>query len=284
MQVICQNCRSPCTVDDQAQVSISCPNCGCVILTKSSFGPRQTPGETPKGDDETGTQTVASPADQLIAASLPTGWGRYRIDLELGSGGYAHVYRGEDLVLGRTVALKIPRPSAFRSSERLHRFLAEARTAGQLRHHGIVTVYDVGEFAPESYYIAMEYVDGQSLQQRIATERMSYEDATELVAKVAEAVHFAHGRGVVHRDLKPSNILFDQQGEPRVVDFGLAIHEEGQAALAGEVAGTPAYMAPEQFRGEAHHLDGRCDVWSLGIIRHGPATGRRRWKGDRGAR
>ncbi len=151
--------------------------------------------------------------------------------------------------------------------------------AARLRHPGIVTIYDVGYLPQGVPFISMELVAGQSLRELLARERVSFRRGVELLAGAAEAVHAAHQQGLVHRDLKPGNILIDDRGQPRVVDFGLAVHESRQALLNGDVAGTPAYMAPEQVRGEAHRLDGRTDVWSLGVVLYEMLTGRRPFGG-----
>jgi len=125
----------------------------------------------------------------------------------------------------------------------------------------------------------MEYVEGRSLRELLASGPVSHVQAAELVAQVAEAVHFAHGQGLVHRDLKPGNILIDALGHPHVVDFGLAVHEREQAGRGGEISGTPAYMSPEQVHGEARQLDGRTDVWSLGVILYEMLTRRQPFSG-----
>jgi serine/threonine protein kinase len=201
--------------------------------------------------------------------------GRYRIESKIGKGGYGEVYRATDEVLHRPVAIKIAKSTEFRSEQQLADFLAEARAAAGLRHPGIVTIYDVGELVPGVHCISMELISGSTLQKLLEQERLSHSRIVHLLAKTADAIHYAHGKGLIHRDLKPSNILLDERHEPRVVDFGLAVHEQSQSKFRGQVAGTPGYMAPEQYRGSVHHFDGRCDIWALGIILYQMLTGRR---------
>ena len=143
-----------------------------------------------------------------------------------------------------------------------------------------MTIFDVGNLPDGAPFIAMEYVPGQSLKELLARRELAWERGVELLAAVAEAAHYAHGLGFVHRDLKPANILVTQRGQPKIVDFGLAVHESGQRRLSGDLSGTPAYMPPELVRGEAHRMDGRVDVWSLGVILYELLTGRRPFDGD----
>jgi serine/threonine protein kinase len=128
----------------------------------------------------------------------------------------------------------------------------------------------------------MEYLEGSSLQERIKRGPVPRDEAVALVIRVAEAVQHAHEQGFVHRDLKPSNILFNREGKPCVADFGLAVHESTQRKLTGEYSGTLPYMSPEQVRGETHHLDGRSDIWSIGVIFYELLAGRRPFNGETG--
>jgi predicted Ser/Thr protein kinase len=213
-------------------------------------------------------------------AQVPEGLGRYHIDAILGEGAFGKVFRAYDRELDRLIAIKLSHPeqeAVFQQS-----LLDEARLAAQLRHPGIVAIYDVGRASDGSTFVVMEYVDGQSLRELLARERPSVDRAARIIEEVAKAVHYAHKRGLIHRDLKPSNLLIDHQGDVRVADFGLALVEDQQRSRAGEFAGTPAYMSPEQVRGEAHRLDGRTDVWALGVILYEMLTGRRPFQGKRG--
>jgi predicted Ser/Thr protein kinase len=219
-----------------------------------------------------------SVSDDVFSAGQKVG--RYTVARCLGWGGFGAVYLAEDTELGRLVAIKVPRRGQFASPEEMGRFFVEARTVAKLKHPAIVAVYDVGSGDDRVPYVVMEYVQGQSLADLLRRERLSFGRAAELTRQVAEAVHYAHTQGFVHRDLKPANVLLDAQGRPHIADFGLAVHESAQRLGAGEQSGTLAYMAPEQVRGETHRLDGRADVWALGVMLYEMLTGRRPFQGD----
>jgi formylglycine-generating enzyme required for sulfatase activity len=209
----------------------------------------------------------------------PVAIGRYRVIRRLSEGGFGIVYLAEDQDLHRPVAIKVPRRSAFDSARQIEMFLHEARMAARLSHPAIVAVYDVGRCQDGSIYIVLEYIDGKTLSDVMKAGELPLERMAGLLARVAEAVHHAHQRGLVHRDLKPANILVDSQGNPRVADFGLALHEDVQRLRLGEVEGTAPYMAPEQVRGETHLLDRRTDVWALGVILYQVLAGRKPFSG-----
>jgi tetratricopeptide (TPR) repeat protein len=209
----------------------------------------------------------------------PVPWlGRYRLESLLGRGSFGSVWRAWDSELGRAVAVKLPHAGRFVDTVEEERFLREARSTACLRHPGIVTVYDVGRDG-HLVYMVSELVRGVSLEAWLKDARPTFAQAADLVADVAEALHYAHQQGVVHRDVKPSNILLAVGEEPpargqpvaapspRVMDFGLAKREGGEALLTceGELLGTPAYMSPEQIR-DPRVVDGRSDVYSLGVV------------------
>ncbi len=176
--------------------------------------------------------------------------GRFRIIAPLGRGGMGEVYRADDVKLGQPVALKFLPAALERDQDRLQRLYAEVRLGRQVSHPNVCRLYDIVEWEG-SHFISMEYIDGEdlgSLIRRIG--KLPQEKALELTHEICAGLVAAHGLGVIHRDLKPANIMIDGRGRARVTDFGLAAVE---ADLAGrhEVAGTPAYMAPEQMRGEA---------------------------------
>ena len=197
---------------------------------------------------------------------VPPRLGRYQIVRLLGEGSFGSVYLARDGDLDRYVAIKVPTTLALAMPGQLEALLAEARLAAGLRHPAIVGVYDVGRDDDGSVFIVLEYVEGTTLSDLLGRGRVEAVRLAGLIASIADAVHHAHGAGLVHRDLKPANIMIDEQGKPRVADFGLAISETVQTDRAGEVAGTPSYMAPEQVRGEAHRLDSRTDIWALGVM------------------
>ena len=205
--------------------------------------------------------------------------GRYRIEKVLGKGGFGLVYLAHDEQLDRPVAIKVPHAKLISKPEDAEAYLAEARTVANLDHPDIVPVFDVGSTDDCPCYVVSKYIEGTDLATRIKQQRIKYCDAAELVATVAEALHYAHKQGLVHRDVKPGNILIDGDGKPFVVDFGLALREEN-IGKGPKYAGTPAYMSPEQARGEGHRVDGRSDIFSLGVVFYELLAGRQPFRGD----
>ncbi len=280
MLLTCPECQVDCTIDEQSAETANCPACGLLLYSRSGrAGPVAVKAE---GELERTIQWQAV-VDELLPTpeELPKRLGQYELTKLLGQGSFAQVYLASDLELNREVALKIPRKSRFNSAEQLKRFLEEARLAAKLEHPGIVRVYAIGWLTKDVCFIAMELCSGGTLESWLKSERPSRTRTVELMADVAEAVHFAHLNQMVHRDLKPSNVMLGKDGRPRIVDFGLALLDEHQADRAGEIAGTLPYMSPEQVRGKSHHLDGRTDIWSLGIMLYEMLTGQRPFKGNR---
>ena len=199
------------------------------------------------------------------SAELPDSIGRYRIDGLLGEGGFGSVYLGFDDELQRRVAVKVPHKHRLQTQEDVEEFLREARTLASLEHPGVVPVHDVGHTDDGLCYVVSRFIDGTDLAERIKESPVPIGETIELMRAAAEALHYVHTRGVIHRDIKPGNILLDKRGRPFLADFGLALREEDFVGY-GDVAGTPSYMSPEQARGESHLIDGRSDIFSLGVV------------------
>ncbi len=206
-----------------------------------------------------------------MPASAPTPGGRigrYILQAELGRGGMGIVYRAFDGALARPVAIKMIHGAGFEDADAAERFIREARVAARLRHPGLVAIHDVGSHAGQPY-IAMDFVDGESLDALLSRGAISRDDFVRVMGDVAEAIAVAHEAGIVHRDVKPGNILVDRQdGRGRLTDFGLArdTTRTRGITLTGEVVGTPAYMAPEQALGTSDVPTPSMDVWAIGAV------------------
>jgi TolB-like protein/Flp pilus assembly protein TadD/predicted Ser/Thr protein kinase len=211
------------------------------------------------------------PAGSLVA-------GRYRILGTAGAGGMGIVYKAEDTKLRRTVALKFLPTAMALDPEAKKRFLREAQAAAILDHPNICPVHEVDE-AEGEMFMAMAFIEGRSLKERIAEGPLPLIEALGIAVQVADGLKSAHDKGVVHRDIKPANIMLNSEGQARITDFGLASLEGGVDLTRPQtVLGTPAYMSPEQFRGEK--ADARTDVWSFGVTLFETVTGRRPFPAD----
>jgi eukaryotic-like serine/threonine-protein kinase len=206
-------------------------------------------------------------------------YGRYEVVGELGKGAMGVVFNAHDPKIDRLVALKALRPDYVNDEYFVQRFFKEAVAIGRLSHPNIVIVYDVGQ-DQGTIYIAMEFLMGKPLSDIAKEGKIPLQQVTEIGIQVAEALDYAHRKGVVHRDIKPANIILTEDNQAKITDFGIAHVEDPTATLqtqAGEILGTPVYMSPEQVLG--HSLDGRSDLYSLGVILYELATGQRPFKG-----
>jgi serine/threonine protein kinase len=206
-------------------------------------------------------------------------FGRYNIVSRLGKGSMGEVFLAHDPHIDRKVALKVLQKDHLTSKAIVNRFIKEAKAIGRLSHPGIVGVYDVGK-DHGTIFIAMEFLEGKPLNEAVRVRKFGTPEIINLCRQVAEALDYAHQRGIVHRDIKPSNLILSEDGQVKLTDFGIAHFEDASLTLktrSGDILGTPAYMSPEQI--SCKGVDNRSDLYSLGVILYELLVGRRPFVG-----
>src|SRR4028119_418401 len=242
---------------------------------RDDFTSRQSPlSGTPATEGQRAGEESQADSLDLTGAPGPEA-PRYRILGLVGTGGMGVVYRAEDNLLGRMVALKFLHPTLTPNPRAKMRFLDEARAASALDHPNICTIHEVGETAESQLYLTMAFYEGETLKQRLERGPLPVAEALQIALQVARGLAKAHRHGIVHRDIKPANLMLTSDGIVKILDFGIARLPD--QALSGPLLGTPGYMAPEQAR--VGVVDARSDIWSLGVVLHEMLTG---WRPGRG--
>jgi len=259
-------------------VGIKCPKCQADMGDDSRFCSKcGTPVHASDKAFISQTKTILRPMEELLPGTTLAG--KYKILEILGRGGMGIVYRAEDTKLKRIVALKFLPPELIQNEEARERFVLEARSAAALSHPNICTIHEIDEEGERSF-IAMEYVEGHTLREKIDKSPLELERALEMAIQVAGGLEEAHKKGIIHRDIKSSNIMVTEKGQAKIMDFGLAKVKGGTLLTReGTTLGTVAYMSPEQARGE--EVDHRSDIWSLGVVMYEMLSGQLPFKGER---
>jgi eukaryotic-like serine/threonine-protein kinase len=283
LKTACPECETSLSVNsDLVGRNAKCPRCGIKFVVTAVRTP--TSG-TSLAQAEEATETVSvgqgEPTVGSSSASAATvkSLGRFELQATLGQGGFGRVYRAYDPQLDRLLALKVPTFSS-KDGNKARRFQSEAKAAAQLRHPNIVPTFESGKVGNQ-YFIASQFIDGQAMSEITKAGPTKAKLAAQWVSKIARALAYAHEMGIVHRDVKPHNVMLDKRGEPQLMDFGLAkrVNEDSAMTTEGSLLGTPAYMAPEQARGEMSSVGPHSDQYSVGAILYELLTGKRAFDG-----
>lgn len=254
-------------------MGVKCPKCQTNNPDDSKYC-KECAAPLMPSKDVSVTKTLQKP----LANSSKTIAGKYKILAELGRGGIGIVYKAKDIRLKRTVALKFLPAELKKDKEVKDRFFQEAQAAAALNHPQICTIFEVDELEDQTF-IAMEYIEGQSLKDKLKFGPLDIDEAKAIALQVAEGLKEAHEKGIVHRDIKPANIMFTKKGQAKITDFGLAKLSWGvDLTKTSTIMGTVAYMSPEQAKGE--EVDHRTDIWSLGAMLYEMLTGKRPFEKD----
>jgi dienelactone hydrolase/predicted Ser/Thr protein kinase len=257
---------------------MKCPHCHSDLVDDSRFCNRcGRPIQASPEDQASFTRTLAARSAGAAPGTLLAG--KYRILEEIGRGGMGVVYKAEDLKLKRTVALKFLPPEWIADGAARERFIQEARAAAALSHPNICTIHEVND-SEDKPFIVMEYIEGDSLRDKIKKGPLPIQDALAFALQAAEGLERAHQKGIIHRDIKSANLMVTESGQVKIMDFGLAkLGGESSFTKEGTTLGTVAYMSPEQARGEK--VNGRTDLWSLGVVLYDLVTGELPFQGER---
>lgn len=270
---------------ESAAVRLRCSVCLQEFEADSTSGsgggtcPRCRPGEVRPDAADSKAATAGAGAAGVASCAPPREFGRYEILQEISRGAMGIVYLAREKTLGRLVALKVLLAGEHASEEQVGRFIREARAVARLRHPNIVPIHDVGVVDGRHYY-TMDYIEGEPLSKLIAERKLDIRRALDIIECVADAIHCAHAAGIIHRDIKPSNIMIDRDGRPLITDFGLAKPIDSvEYTRDGTTIGTPAYMPPEQARGNIDEITPQSDVYSIGAVLYEMVTGRAPFEG-----
>lgn len=239
--------------------------------TMGSTQPRPGSGDTATGDFPAAESLPQRPGEVIL--------GRFEVKRYLGQGAFGYVFLAYDLELDRLVAIKKPRQQVLSHYDSVEAFISEARTVAQLDHEHIVPVYDCIRAPDGACYIVSKFIRGQDLGSLQSQGRISLPEIVRTVRDAALALHHAHLNGIVHCDIKPANVIVDDKGKAHVTDFGIAYNRQQQSPLIGQAA-TPAYMSPEQADSETRSLDGRTDIYALGVLLYQLMCGQLPFQGD----